>query len=297
MKISGSLKSGLFRSLKSWKGVMIIWLCFLILVAVIAVPLRNSINSAFGTSMITEQLSGGLNLMTFTDLGPVLKSLVSFISGSFLFLLFIGFILNAFLTGGLFTALRQVSGKFSPSEFFADCAKNFRSFLIISFIITIIIIFLCGVIILIAMLIGSASETMPEKGISIAAISSIVLFTFLIPVLLLVADYSRAWKVSNTPGSAFRALGFGFRQTFGRFWSSYATMLILVLVQVLFGLIIIHILPSWKPETGIGILLLFIVSQLLIYARVLLKTWRYASITSLMEHYQSTTRQTSNTIL
>jgi len=259
-----------------------IWLCFLILITIVALPLRNSINSAFGASMITEELEEGFNLMAFTDLGPVFKSLISFISGGFLFVSFIGFVVNAFLTGGLFKSLKSENDRFSSSDFFAACAKNFWSFLIITLIISLIIIFVSGIIMLIAMLIVSSSESMPEKEIYNIASGSIFIVIAIIPVLLLVADYSRAWKISNN-GSPFMALGFGFSQTFSHFWPSYAAMLIMVLSQVLFGLIVMIVIPSWKPGTGGGVFLLFIISQLFIYARLLLKTWRYGSIISLME--------------
>jgi hypothetical protein len=88
------------------------------------------------------------------------------------------------------------------------------------------------------------------------------------------------------------ALGFGFSQTFRHFLPSYVTMLIMILSQILFGLIVMFVIPSWKPGTGGGVFLLFISSQLFIYARLLLKTWRYGSITSLMEHNQDQIVQT-----
>ena len=48
MKVFKSIKSGLFRSLKSWKGVLIIWICFLLLVSIYSLPLRNMVRSGFG---------------------------------------------------------------------------------------------------------------------------------------------------------------------------------------------------------------------------------------------------------
>ncbi|MFZ0282338.1 MAG: hypothetical protein WAL29_11845, partial [Bacteroidales bacterium] len=217
MKIYDSVRSGFGLTLKSWKGVLIIWIFFLILIAIIAFPIRISVNSAFGNSMITEKLVEGFNLMAFTDLGPVLKNLVSFISGGVLFIFLIGFIINAFLTGGLFDAIRSEKGKFSFSLFFGACARNFWSFFIITLIISLIMIFGSGVIMLIAMIIISVSETIPEKGIYMIAFTSMFLVFSLIPVFLLIADYSRAWKASNEICSPFAALGFGFSQTFRKF--------------------------------------------------------------------------------
>lgn len=38
-----------------------------------------------------------------------------------------------------------------------------------------------------------------------------------------------------------------------------------------------------KPVTGGGVVLLFILSQLLFFIKILLKGWRYGSVTKLME--------------
>lgn len=38
-----------------------------------------------------------------------------------------------------------------------------------------------------------------------------------------------------------------------------------------------------KPVTGGGVVLLFILSQLLFFIKILLKGWRYGSVTMLME--------------
>jgi membrane protein YdbS with pleckstrin-like domain len=63
-------------------------------------------------------------------------------------------------------------------------------------------------------------------------------------------------------------------------------MVLLIVAQILLGILILLVLPAWKPLTGGGVFLLLIISQLMLYARLLLKTWRYASVTELMEEIQ-----------
>jgi hypothetical protein len=62
------------------------------------------------------------------------------------------------------------------------------------------------------------------------------------------------------------------------------------------GILILLILPAWKPVTGRGVFLLLIISQLLLYARLLLKNWRYASVTSMMEETTKTIPENVNII-
>jgi hypothetical protein len=296
MNIFSSLKSGFIRALKLWKGVLIVWFLMFILVMVFMYPLRGSLNSAFGKSMITEKLANGFDIEAFADLGSTLKSLLSFFTAGFMFVCLIGFVLNAFLTAGLFDTVRKVNNKFSSQEFFRAGAKNFWSFLIISLIITVIINFTAGIVISIPYMIVSISETISEKSAFTIVVCAIMVSILLLPMFLLVADYTRARKAANENDSCFRSLGFGFNKTFSNFWSSYLMMLLLILAQIVLGILILLILPAWKPVTGWGVFLLLIISQLLLFARLLLKTWRYASVTSMMEETTKTIPENINII-
>ncbi len=283
MKVFNSLQSGLFRTLKSGKGVLIVWFSLFILVLVFIYPLRGSLNSAFGRSMITEKLADGFDIEVFADLGSALRSLLSFFTAGFMIVCLIGFVMNAFLTAGLFGSVRKESGKFSSQEFFRACSKNFWPFLTISLVITIVINFFSGLFIVIPITIVYFSETISEKTAFTIVIIAIVFSIMVLPVFLFVADYARAWKSANENKSCFKAIGAGFMHIFNNFRTSYFMMILLILAQVILGVFIMLILPAWKPVTGIGVFLLLIISQLMFYARLFLKTWRYASVTSLME--------------
>jgi MFS-type transporter involved in bile tolerance (Atg22 family) len=236
--------------------------------------------------MIIEKLANRFDIEVFADLGSALKSLISFFTAGFMFVCLIGFVMNAFLTAGLFGSVRKKTGKFSSQEFFRAGSKNFWSFLIILLIITVIINFFSGILIGVPMMIVNASDTISERSQYTVVITAIVVVILCLPIFLLVADYARAWKASHENDSCFRAIGFGFSKAFSKFWSSYIMMVLLILAQLILGIFIMLILPTWKPVTGGGVFLLLIISQLLFYARLLLKTWRYASVTSLMEETQ-----------
>lgn len=283
MIIFGSIKSGLYRSLKSWKAILVIWLAFLVIIAGLVLPLRNSLNSAFGSSMISENLADGFDIMAFTDLGPVLRSLTSYLTGGFVFICITAFVINAFLTGGLFHSIGKREGGFLSSEFFSASAKHFWSFLIISILITLFIIFLTGFLILIDVIVAGVSGSLAEKSIFLIMIITVLVLIFLLPVLLLVADYSRAWKVINGNSSAFRALRFGFSETFKRFRKSYLLMFIILLIQTLFGYLVLSVIPLWKPQSSAGLFIFFLVSQGFFILRLFIKSWRYASVTTFME--------------
>jgi len=283
MKITEAITSGFSRSLKSWKGVVIIWFSSLLLVSTIVIPLKGALRSVFGKSMITEKLSAGFTIEVFTDLGDALKSLISSFSSGFLFIILVWILLNAFMTGGLFHTLRRSSERFSSSEFFMASARNFWSFLIITFIISIIIFFLGIFIILIPVLIVAGSVTQSEVSVFNVLFFSGSLFLLFVLILLLVADYARAWQVINDKSSGFRAIGFRFRQTFRTFLSSYSLIILLIIIQVIFVYLVFDVLSGLKPSSEGRVFQLFLLSQLLFYLKTLLKAWRYASVTCMME--------------
>ncbi len=292
MKILNSLKSGSCRALKSWKGILVVWIVQLILASFISIPLRGGLKSAFDHSMITEKLTDGFNLEAYMDLGPALKTLLSSAYPGLLFVFLIGFLANAILTGGLFGSLRRDCISFSSAEFFRMGAKNFWSFLIITAIVTLLALILSLFIIVIPSFIAWESETISEKGAFMTVVTAMIVYLIVLPVLLIAADYARAKRASVENFSWSGSLGFGFSQTFKKFWSSYLMMLLLVLCQVIPGFLILAILPGWVPVNGAGVFLLLIVSQLLLYARLLLKTWRYGSFTAMME--ESNTQNINN---
>ena len=283
MTILYSLKSGLNRALNVRKGVLIFWFSFFIMIMVFIFPFRGSLNSVFGSSMITEKLADGFDIEVFADLGPVLKSLVSFFKAGFMIIFLVGYLINTFITAGLFGTIKNSSGKFSSQEFFKAAVINFWSYFIITLIISLIIDFFSVIIIGVPALIASLSESISEKSAYMIVFGSIIIWFVFLPVFFLIADYARAWKASKINDSVFKATGRGFSLTFSRFWRSYFMMLILMIIQLVPIILIGYFLPAWKPVTAGGVFLLLIVSQLLILLRLFLKTWRYASVTSMME--------------
>ena len=283
MKIFKAFGSGFLRAAKAWKGVLIILFSSLMMASLIALPMKGAMKGAFGKSIITEKLLGGLDIEVLADLGANLRSLSHFFSSGLLLLIIFGILLNAFFTGGLFNTLRKSEKPDSFQEFFRESAVNFWSFLGISLIISIIIGFVGILVVGLPVSLVSQSQSGSEKTPFLIAMVTLSIFFIFVVILNLVADYARAWLVAGKEKSCFKAIGFGFSRTFGKFLSSFSLMFITLIVLVLYNWLVLMILGTWKPVTGMGVSFLFIVSQILFFCKIWLKTWRYGSVTSLME--------------
>jgi hypothetical protein len=283
MKIIIAIRTAALRSIKVWKGVLIVWLLSLLMAAMVVIPMKRAFNSAIGSSMITEKLSEGINIEVFTDMGATLQSLVSYFSAGLFMSVLVSFLINSFLTGGLFDSLKGTSGKFSLSEFFRTSAKNFLSFLIILLIISLIGLILFFLTFVLPLSVANQAEVHAEGVLFKTGVTGISVYLLLMAVLLLVADYARAWHVAYESKGGFTALGFGFSKTFRTFFSSYPLMIIMLILQVSYLYIVLKIIPGITPASGWGVFYLFLLSQFMFFIKIVLKVLRYGSVTALME--------------
>jgi len=285
MKILTHLKSGAVRSLKSWRGILVIWILTLFLLSLIALPMKAGLKSLVGSSMITELLTDTINIDVITDLIPGLASLIPAITKGFLVVFFLAFLMNTFLSGGMFTLLSGKKSQYSLTDFFAGGASSFLSFLLIVIITTLIILFsmalIGGIPIAIVSSSGSGSPAPGAMGRVVRIV--IIIIALLLPLLLLIADFARAWQVAHEEKKPFAAIGFGFSMTFRTFLLSYPLMLILMLFQGAYLALVMSKLLASEPVTGGGVFLLFLGSQLLFIIKILLRAWRYGCVTSVME--------------
>ncbi len=283
MKIFKALATGFCKTLKAWKGILLIWFGSLLTVSLIALPIKGFLKSAFGSSMITERLRDGIDLEVLGDIGSGFRNLLSSFPIGLLLLIVTGILLGAFLNGGIFNSLKYAGEKFSFSEFFKASSRNFWSFLIISVLISVTLYFISVLIIGLPLVFGLNGASATGKLPVFTAVIFLSLFILVSQLFILAADYARAWHVTQERQSAFKALGFGLSRTFGTFLSSFTMMLVLSLVMALFSFVVMKLLSGWIPRTGGSVFLLFVMSQLLFFIKSALKVWRYGSVTALKE--------------
>lgn len=283
MKIILAIKTGLSRSLKAWKVIVIFWFISLVMVSFLIIPLKASLKAAFGSSMITEKMMNGINVDVIGDLGTNLRLVVSSVFSGVVWLSLLYILLSIFIAGGLFDSVKKGSSRVTADNFFRASAKRFWSFLTISLIIYLIVFVLIVLIIAVPVSIAGNLESASEGIVFRTLLVSLSVFIVAMSVVFLVADYARSWQASNEENDGLRAIGFGFSQTFRTFFLSFPLMIIMLIFQTFLGWGVIKVIAGYTPVTRGGLFLLYIVSQVLFFLKIFLKTMRYASITSMME--------------
>jgi hypothetical protein len=246
-----------------------------------ALPFKAELKTILGPSMITEKLANGINIDVLFNSGAGLKILMSSLTSGFLLVMFLGILANVFFNGGLFNLVRSREGKPVAAEFFVAAASNFWSFLLIWLLLSLIILLAGLLVIGLPVMIAQGSQA---EGITyrMLRIGLVVMFLIL-PIFILVADYARAWQAASGLKDPFKAIGQGFKNTFRHFFSSWMVMLVVILVQGLYTLLVFKIVSRLNPVSGGGIFLLFILTQILFFIKLLMRSWRYGCVTSMFE--------------
>ena len=280
MNFIRTLKKGAGEAASSYKLLLTIWVITLVMILFVALPLRSSFKSVFGDSMAIEKLSGGFDMGLAGDMGKAFGQLMSSATTGGLLLLLAGFLLYTFFAGGLFTRFTTAWGGLKVAAFMKASAHNFMPFLGIALLMCLIIgvytVLIIGIPLGITLAVSGGS--MPQSGLMKIFF---VLWGLGLPVWLFVTDYSRRWIAATGSHKVFRALGEGFRTLKKRFWVSYTTVLVILILNVLFVSGSVWFTAWSMPEKGIMIFLFFLATQLLFIVRLFLKAWRYATVSQL----------------
>jgi hypothetical protein len=282
MKLFPLLKRGAVKTACSYKPLITIWVTTLLMILLVAMPLKLGLKIAFSKSFATDRLLDGFDAGLIGDMGPAFGNLLgSATYGGFL-LLIAGFLLYTFFAGGLFACYNRTYGSFKVSSFLKSSAHHFVPYLGIGVIMLLMIIVWTLVIIGIpAMITGSASND-PFKVMTVLKTMTVV-WALGLPLWLLVADHARIWVATTGIRRVFRALGAGFSSLRKSFSVSYLAVLIVFIVNLAFLGMALAFTADSLPEKGFMIFLFFIATQVLFVLRIYLKAWRYATVSVLAQ--------------
>ena len=277
MTVLKTLGKGAAAAVSSYKLILLIWVVTLVMVFIVALPLKSFLANIFGNSIAVVRLSDGFDLGLAGDMGKQFFYLLSAATSGGLLLMLTGFLLYTFFAGGLFAAYSTASGSLKMNTFIRESARNFLPFLKIAVLMLAMMAAYTFIIVGIPII-----ATMAITGGSIAASGLIYLFIAIwalgIPAWLFVADASRRWVAATGSGKVFRALSAGFMALKERFWLSYGIVLVILILNAIFVLLSLWFAASSIPEKGGMIFLFFLATQLLFIIRLFMKSWRYASV-------------------
>jgi len=283
MKIVSVYTGGFLKSMRVMKTIVLLWVISLVGSILVVAPLERNIGLILDGSLAAELLYDGDDAVAYADiLHAILPALSSF-SISFFLVGAIVFLLNTFITSGLFRVLAgNWKKRYKPATFLKGADRGFPSFLFVSvataLIMSLLIIFLLLVPLVFAFVNGVGSRT---PGLILYG--GLLLLSLITPVVLLTADYARVIITSDKWIRPFAAMVDGFRLVRRDFTKKWLVMAAWLAVYVISTYITMKIAPYSRTSTGV-ILLLLIFSQMFVFLSTWLKVIRYGTVTAMWEN-------------
>lgn len=257
-----------FRYWKMWGGLYIINLVFALITVM---PLKWLFEATLGNSMQVDALLKGFNFEVISDFLNTNGGFLSPILNQSLWIIFLFALLYIFLTGGILHALNQYPHSIKATSFWGHSGHYFWRV----FRLTLYFLFTQGLVLIIlgwiflTVVRGLSSETFGfdmafVKGLKIF-LPIYLLFAFLISLL---QHYAKIHLVDQDSKSVFYSIARASRIVRKNFFNVFFLYLLNLVAFLLILGIYWLIQQCVSSESGSSILILFIIGQFFILARI-----------------------------
>jgi len=252
------------------------WLVSVATVSLISVPLKTSVNRIVGSSLITGRLTEGFPLDIISNSGAGFHTLSSFAVTGTILTLFIIFLINAFFTGGFFSAVKT-DGSINTRSFFGDAALFFGKFLGVNLLTGAVLFVMALLLVAVPSAIGYNlfGNTIFFISLTIYSITAVIVIS--------VADFSRSIIISGSNPGIFSAVGKGIKALSSGFTVNFSAITLILIIQVLTACLFI-IFITLRLNSPAGGFLLSAGGHFFFFIKIFLRCWRYGTVTSLSEN-------------
>jgi len=272
-----SLSSGFITTFNYKRMVFVFYLANLIAGLIIMIPFRSLVSSLVGYSMMGKELAGGLNMDFVLEL--LIKSSDAFSSATGLILLFpfLYWLCNLFFSGGAYGSLINDMGE-GTYKFWGYSARYFARFfrLFLWSIPLFLVLYLSQYIVTGLKLIIWGSDPYQYIDYWITRIRFGWVYIAII-IFFLMFDYARIILITNDERRTRRALWQGIRFTFRHPLKTFTLSFLIFLLGQAFFFTYITIAPLFSTANTFIVLLLLLIQQLYIFARMALRITLYSS--------------------
>ena len=274
-----SLSIAFRRTLGSFRLVWLIYGITLVLGLLVALPLYNTLKVEDQNSLAFTNLLNGFDYTVFSDFmhrsGRAINPLMSV--GRWMGILYV--FLSVFTAGGILSRFAQPAGPrpsvpFHIGQFLSVCSQYVGRFLRLFGVTFLFVVAGAGIWLVIGSLVSIAlNDTFTERGLFWTGLVFFGLFVLTATLLLCIGDYAKVLMFREDERNTFRAFGRGGQLVWRNFGKTYGPYWLLIgigtsLFALYFLLDDLITMRNWPT-----ILLMFVVQQALIFARVGLKVW------------------------
>ncbi|GAB3694119.1 hypothetical protein GCM10027592_14720 [Spirosoma flavus] len=268
------LLTSLRQTLGSFRLLWLIYGITLVLGLVAALPFYSTFNVETQNSLAFQELLSGFDYTVFSDFWhrskPAIRPLISV--GRWLGLLYL--FLSVFFAGGILLRFAQPNVRFNVDTFWQGCTHYVGRFMRLLGVTFLFAVISGSIWLIIGSLVGyGMSNDVTEQGQLWIGVVFFAFFALTVTLVLCINDYAKVILFREDQHSALRAFGLALRLVLRHPGKTYGLYLLLILIGTgLFG--IYFLLDSVVLMSGwLTILLMFVIQQTLVFARVGLKVW------------------------
>ena len=270
MKIIKSYKSGWAVSLNSKRMTSLIYLVYLILALLLVLPFYGLFNSVAGASLLPDELLKDFDATAFGEFlrngGAAFKF---YLKGLFPWMILF-LVLGVFFQGGIIFWVSNDRGRFSTKEFIGKCVAYFWPFAKTCFY-TLIIQILFAVVVYLPVSIIVGRDNLADDYIGKTVIIGITIHLILLIYGTMIAEYTRFFIYRTGKTKVLKALWKAIKFTFKKIFKLSGMYLLWVVIPLALFIAFYFIRINWTVDSGLMILLLFLVQQVFVWLRFLLK--------------------------
>jgi hypothetical protein len=258
-------------------SIRLLWLIYgitLVLGLLAALPFYNTLKIEDQNSLAFLNLLNGFDYTIYSDFmnrsQRVISPLISV--GRWLGLIYI--FLSIFFAGGILLRFSQPNNPFNSGLFWQGCSHYFGRFLRLFAVTLLFVVVGAGIWLVLGSLVGVAlNDILTERGQFWIGTVFFALFALTATLLFCMGDYAKVLMFREDEHNAFRAFGQAGRLVLRNLARTYGLYVLLILIGTgLFGMYFILdeaiLMSNW-----LTILIMFVIQQSMIFARVGLKVW------------------------
>ena len=272
-----SIKSGFAQMWANKRMVLVYYLANLFFGLILMLPLRSVLNKFVGHSLMGAKLGGYLNADFLVEFFKYNSSTINSIKGLFLIVPISYWLFSLFLSGGAFSIFAS-GEKYSPSLFWGNAAKYFGRFVrLVLWCVPVIAVLFC------LQFIWSAIERIffgsdPYQYITYwGGWINVVLRYISIILIALVLDYARIHAVLTDERKMRISLLQGIIFSFKNLIQTFGLALLLFITGAVVLVIYNPIADLLHAPQAVIIILLFLLQQLYIFFRMMLRLTKFSS--------------------
>lgn len=278
MKFLNAYIEGASTAIRSKKVASWIYIIYLLVAMALTIPFMGLVKAIICNSMLPEKLMEGFNATVLYEMMVSGGQSLLFYVKAWWPILIIFILIQVYINGGLLYWVANPRGKFRIKLFHQSAIEMFGRFTKVTVYMMVLHLIVALLVYLPAILILGGRELTSDKLTVLVIFYSCIIHSILLIILNLMGDVTKVAIYHGSRKKVLRHLWKSVKWVISRFSSAFVLAILLLIIPLGLILLFYFLRKDLVVDTTGLILLVFIVQQVVIWLKCLLRIWRFRSI-------------------